>query len=123
MSLKSTLLIASFLAAALYAWAQDQGRRVELEESLKARYRLTILGGGVLGLHGGDNAVRRAGDTMILLRDGLYGSYDRSKLASNAIENGKADLLSGDKEKDVELKRGEKFYVTAIHVGSDVVVM
>lgn len=124
MFLKRTLLIALFLGAGLAsALAQDQGRRIELEESLQSRYRLTVLGGGLMGLHGGDNTIRRAGGIVILVRDGLYGSHDRGRLASNAVQNGKADLLSGDKDKDVELARGERFYVTAIHVGSDVVIM
>jgi PEGA domain-containing protein len=123
MFLKRTLLIALFLAAALpSALTQDQGRRIELEESLQSRYRLTILGGGFMGIHG-DNSIRRAGGVVTLVRDGLYGSYDRGRLASNAIRNGQADLLSADKDKDVVLERGERFYVTAIYVGSDVVTM
>ncbi|MGC2195233.1 MAG: PEGA domain-containing protein [Terriglobales bacterium] len=122
MSLKRTLSIVLFLGAALSSLpAQDQGRRIELEESLQSRYRLTTLGGGFMGVHGGDNAIRRAGGIVILVRDGLYGSYDRGRLASNAIQNGKTDVFSGDK--DVALERGEKLYVTAIHVGSDAVTM
>jgi len=91
-----------------------------LEQTLESRYRLTTVGGGFLGVHG-DNAIRRAGGVVVLLRDGLYGSKDRSKLASNAVRNDTVQIFSGDK--DVALTRGEKFYVTAIHVGSDVVTM
>jgi hypothetical protein len=121
MSLKRTLSIVLFLGAALPSvLAQDQGRRIELEESLQSRYRLTILGGGFMGVHG-DNIIRRAGGVVILVQDGLYGSYDRGRLASNAIQKGKAELFSGDK--DVALGKGEKFYVTAVHVGSDVVTL
>jgi hypothetical protein len=121
MSLKRTLLIALFSCAALpSAPAQDQGRRIELEESLQSRYRLTIVGGGFMGVHG-ENTIRRAGGIVVLVRDGLYGAYDRSRLPSNAIQNGKAELFSG--EKDVALARGEKFYVTAARVGSDVVTL
>ena len=69
----------------------------------------------------GDNAIRRAGGIAILMRDGLYGAHDRARLPSNAIQNGKADVRSGDKE--VALARGEKFYVTAVQVGSDVVTL
>jgi hypothetical protein len=122
MSLKRTFLLALFLAAALPSTlAQGRGRRPVLEESLQARYRLTILGGGVMGTRGGDNAIRRVGGIVILFQDGLYGSYDRGRLASNAIQNGKADVVSG--AKDVALGRGEKFYVTAVYVGSDVVTL
>ena len=121
MSLKRTLLIASFSCAALpFALAQDQGRRIELEESLQSRYRLTIVGGGIMGSHG-ENTIRRAGGVVVLVRDGLYGAYHRGRLASNAIQNGKAELFSGDG--DVVLARGEKFYVTAAHAGSDVVTL
>jgi hypothetical protein len=122
MSLKRTFLLPLFLAVALPSTlAQGQGRRPVLEESLQARYRLTILGGGIMGTRGGDNAIRRVGGIVILVQDGLYGSYERSRLASNAIQNGKADVVSG--AKDVALGRGEKFYVTAVYVGSDVVTL
>jgi hypothetical protein len=121
MSLKMALSIALFLGVALpSALGQDQGRRIELEDSLQSRYRLTILGGGFVGLHG-ENAIRRAGGTVVLLRDGLYGAYDRRRLPSNGIQNGKTEVFSGDK--DVALAQGEKFYVTAAHVGSDVVTL
>ena len=119
MSFKRALSIALFLGVAVScAPGQEQGRRTELEDSLQSRYRLTILGGGFVGLHG-ENAIRRAGGTVVLLRDGLYGAYDRRRLPSNGIQNGKAEVFSGDK--DVALAQGEKFYVTAAHVGSDVV--
>jgi len=121
MSFKRALSIALFLGVALScAPGQEQGRRTELEDSLQSRYRLTILGGGFVGLHG-ENAIRRAGGTVVLLRDGLYGAYDRRRLPSNGIQNGKAEVFSGDK--DVALAQGEKFYVTAAHVGSDVVTL
>jgi hypothetical protein len=121
MSLKRALSIALLLGSALpFAPAQDQGRRAELEGSLQSRYRLTILGGGFVGLHG-ENTIRRAGGTVVLLRDGLYGAYDRRRLPSNGVQNGKAEVFSGDK--DVALAHGEKFYVTAAHVGSDVVTL
>src|SRR5207244_10792878 len=101
--------------------AEGRGRRAVVEESLQARYRLTILGGGIMGARGGDNAIRRVGGIVMLVEDGLYGSYERGRLASNAIQNGKADVVSG--AKDVALGRGEKFYVTAVYVGSDVVTL
>ena len=122
MSLKKIVFIAFVVSAVLSAaMAQDQGRRVELQESLQSRYRLTVLGGGFMGVRGGENAIRRAGGVITVVRDGLYGSYDRAGQPSNAIRNGKAELLSG--EKSVALQRGERFYVTAIHVGDDVVTM
>jgi len=122
MSLRRIFSIPLFFSIALLsAPAQDRGRRIELEETLQSRYPLTILGGGFMGAHGGDNAIRHAGGIVVLLRDGLFGSYDRRKLASNAIENGKANVVLGNK--DVALQGGEKFYVNSVHVGSDVVTM
>ena len=67
----------------------------------------------------GENSIRRAGGVVVLVRDGLYGAFDRGRLASNAIQNGQASVLSGDK--DMALAPGEKFYVTSVYVGSDVV--
>jgi len=122
MSLNQRFFIAFLLATCVSTvMAQDQGRRVELQESLQSRYRPTVLGGGFMGVRGNENSIRRAGGVVTLGRDGLYGSYDRAGQPSNAIRNGKAELLSGDK--NLELKRGERFYVTAIHVGDDVVTM
>jgi hypothetical protein len=122
MSLKRTFFLALFLTAALPSTlAQDQGRRMVLEESLQGRYRLTILGGGPMGIRGGDNAIRRVGIIVTLVQPGFYGAYDRGKLASNAIQDGKVDVPTGTK--DVALERGERFYVTSVYVGSDVVTM
>jgi hypothetical protein len=116
-----TLLIAALSCATLpSAFAQDRGRRAELEESLQSRYRITVVGGGLMGAHG-ENSIRHAGGTVALLRDGLYAAYNRSQLASNAIQDGKTSVLSGNK--DVALAPGEKFYVTSASVGSDVVTL
>jgi len=120
-------ILFSFSAALLLAaavpsgFAQDRGRRVELEESLESRYRLTVLGGGFMGARGGDNTVRRAGGVVITVQEGIYGSYNRGKLASNVAQNGKMMVVSGNK--DVAVRAGEKFYVTAVHVGLDVVTL
>jgi hypothetical protein len=122
MTFRAWLLLIYILALAVSRpGAQDQGRRIELEEALQSRYRITVLGGGLLSIHGGDNAIRKAGGVVVLLNDGLYGSYDRSHLTSNAIRDGGTDVFSGGK--DVALVRGEKFYVTAVHVGTDTVVI
>ncbi len=118
MSLHKVSLIVCLLCA--LSVAQDQGRRPELEDSLQSRYRVTILGGGFMGTRG-DNSIRHAGGVVVLLRDGFYGSHDRSKLPANAIQEGKPSVLTGNKE--VALAKGEKFYVTAVHVGSDLVTM
>ena len=120
MSLHRTFLAACLLLTLPSALAQDPGRRPELEDSLQSRYRVTILGGGFMGTRG-DNSIRHAGGVVVLLRDGFYGSHDRSKLPANAIQDGKTNVLTGNKE--VALAKGEKLYVTAVHVGSDLVTL
>ena len=122
MFLKRTLCTALFPCVALLsAFAQDQGgARTEIEEALKSRYRLTTVGGGVMGVRG-ENSIRKTGGVVVLVRDGLYGSYNRRDLASNGIVDGKAEVRSG--AKDLALARGEKFYVTAAYVGSDLVFL
>ena len=115
-------LLASFLAmVCLSSFAQDPGQRPMLEDSIQARYRLTVLGGGPLGIRGGDNAIRRVGGIVVLEQDGFYGSFSRGTLTANAIHEGQLNVLTG--AKDVALTRGEKFYVTAVYVGSDLVTL
>ncbi len=120
MSLLRIFLILCLLSPPSFTQVQTPGRRPELEDSLQSRYRVTILGGGFMGTRG-DNSIRRAGGVVVLLRDGFYGSHDRSRLPSNAVTDGKPGVLTGNKE--VALAKGEKFYVTAVHVGSDVVTL
>jgi hypothetical protein len=100
--------------------AQNQDKRIALESSVRSRYPLTTVGGGFMGIHG-NNAIRRTGGVVVLVRNGLYGAYDRNRLASNAIQNGKATVFSGSK--DVELGQGERFYVNAVHVGTETVIL
>jgi hypothetical protein len=120
MSLNKILVVLLFLLSANWSECQKTDARGALEQTLQSRYRLTIIGGGFMGVRG-DNSIRRAGGVVVLLRDGLYASKDRSRLASDAVRNERVEVFSGDK--DVALARGEKFYVTAIHVGSEVVTM
>ena len=119
---KKMFSLAYFVGFALLtAFAQDPGQRPMLEDSIQARYRLTILGGGPLGIRGGDNAVRRVGGIVVLQQDGFFGSFSRSTLTANAIHEGQLNILTG--AKDVPLARGEKFYVTSVYVGSDLVTL
>ncbi len=120
MSLLKTFLILYLLSPLCFGQVQDPGRRPELEDSLQSRYRVTVLGGGFMGTRG-DNSIRHAGGVVVLLHDGFYGSHDRSKLPANAIQEGKSTVVTGNKE--VALAKGEKFYVTAVHVGSDLITL
>src|ERR1700741_2274282 len=74
----------------------------------------------MMGVHG-ENSIRKTGGVVILMHDGFYGAYNRNRLPANAIQNGKNEVVTGDKE--VPLAAGEKFYVTAVHVGSDLVTL
>src|SRR5262249_18159420 len=117
------LLLVSFAFFVPNLAAQDRGRRDEVEEGLASRYRLTRLGSSMLGFHGTENSIRHAGGTVFLRKSGLYGSFDRKQMPLNSIRNGQVELLSGDKEKAVPLAQGQRFYVTAASVGSDVIVL
>jgi len=113
------LRLAIFLSITAALWAQGgPDRRRELEQSLQSRYRPSVLGKGVLGI-GGENTIRRAGGVVVLRRAGLWGSFDRRETASWAIRGERGELLAG--HKDIELQSGEKFYVTGVIVGLDVV--
>jgi hypothetical protein len=119
MFLNRILPVMLFLGTAVPSiLAQNEDNRMALESSLRSRYPLTIVGGGFMH---GENTIRRAGGVVALVRSGLYGSYDRSRLASNEIKNGKADVFSGGR--DVPLGRGERFYINAIHVGPETVTL
>ena len=120
MFIKRTLAIVMFWCAVLPATAQDQGPRAGIEEALKSRYRLTVVGGGLMGVHK-ENSIRKAGGVVVLMHDGFYGAYNRNRLPANAIQNGRNGVLTGDKE--VPLPAGEKLYVTAVDVGSDLVTL
>jgi|SRR5215470_9110586 len=120
MRIQKLVLIALAGIATVPSFGQNAGRQTELQESLEARYRVTVLGGRAMGI-GGENSVRRAGGLVVVLREGLYGSFDRKRLATNAVQDSKVSVVSGDK--DVEIARGERFYVTAVYVGSDVVTL
>ena len=120
MRIRKLMFLALMGIATTPSFGQDADRRTDLQESLEARYRVTVLGGRAMGI-GGENSIRRAGGLVVVLREGLYGSFDRKRLATNAVQDSKVSVISGDK--DVEIARGEKFYVTAVYVGSDVVTL
>jgi hypothetical protein len=114
-TLKLTIFLS--ITAALWAQAGPDNRR-ELEQSLQSRYRPAVLGKGVMGI-GGENSIRRAGGVVVLRRAGLWGSLNRRETASWSIRGDRSELLAG--RKDAELQSGQKFYVTSVTVGLDVV--
>jgi len=119
---KGTLGIAVLVSLATALSAQtDTGPRRELEQSLQSRYRVTVIGQGLMGIGGDANSIRRVGGVLVLHRAGLWGSFNRGATASWAIRGDGAELLAG--HKDVEFQPGEKFYVSSVSVGSDVVAV
>jgi hypothetical protein len=113
------LRLAIFLSITASLWAQGAtDNRRELEQSLQSRYHPAVLGKGLMGI-GGQNTIRRAGGVVVLRRTGLWGSFDRSETASWSIRGDHGELLAG--RKDFELQTGQKFYVTSVTVGSDVI--
>ncbi len=115
------IICLGILSLAPAAAAQDDlGQRPALQQAISDRYHLTIVGPALWKLHTNENQIKRAGGVVVIRQAGLYGALERSKLATWAIREGKPpQLLSGDK--DQEIKLGEKFYVNAVYVGSDVV--
>ena len=114
-----TFLFIVSLSTSAVLWAQNgPDNRRELEQSLQSRYRPAVLGKGIMGI-GGENTMRRAGGVVFLRQSGLWGSLERRQTASWAIRGSHTELLAG--RKDVELQTGQKFYVTSVTVGSDVV--
>ncbi len=110
------------LGATIRGGAQSgQSRKQELEGALRERYRLTLIGEGVLGLTGERDTIRRAGNVVLLRREGLEGSFDPDRPASYAIRGEEAKHYRGLKQ--VPLPVGENFYVHSIQVGSDVVTL
>jgi hypothetical protein len=120
---RACLLILAIMNLASLAGAQPSGRAAEIQESLQTRYRLTRIGPGVLGLHGGENSIRHAGGVVVLRREGLYGSFKRNQLISMSITGTKVEVLSGSRETAVPLAAGSRFYVVAVSVNSDAVTV
>jgi hypothetical protein len=100
--------------------AQDAaGHLGEIEQSLKARFRLTEVGSKFM--HGSPDAIRRAGGVIVLRRAGLYGAFNRAQICSNAIRGEQVQILAGSK--DMELMPGQEFYVNSVALGPEVVVL
>lgn len=113
----AVLLVAALAGAA----AEPASRRADVERALKQRYRLTLVGAGMLGLTGDRASIREAGGILNLRRAGLQGSLDANQPASFHIRQGQAQAARGGQ--DVALPVGEKFYLHSLYVGSDVIVL
>ncbi len=89
------LFFLSFLAASGWAQPTNWERRAALEGTLQRRYTLTKLGGGLLGMGGGENSIQVAGSVVRLLRPGFYGSLQRNQPAFMLVQDGTAEVFGG----------------------------
>src|SRR3972149_906952 len=102
---------AFLLGVALVSAAADSGaaRRADVERALKQRYRLTVIGAGMLGFSGDRSSIREAGGILNLRRPGLSGSLDPDQPATFHIRQGQAEAARG--QHDVPLAGGEEVYL------------
>lgn len=108
----------ALLPLSLPSWAQEKAtadQRQTLEQILIQTYQPSDVGKKLMGV-GADTDIRRPGIIVVIQREGLYGSLIRSEIASSAIDGVQAKLYRG--HQDYAVPVGERFYVTAIHVGS-----
>src|SRR5512145_2391924 len=114
--------VAILVAAICAPVARGQATPQEaMQQVLESRYKVTLIGPGMMGFKGDRTSIQRAGEVLVLRRDGLEGSYARELPASYGIREGKTELYRGKGE--AELPAGEPLYVHSVHVGRDVVTL
>jgi hypothetical protein len=98
----------------------DQNDRIVLEQILTQTYQPSQVGKQMMGI-GGETDIRRAGTIVVIQRPGLYGSLLHAEPASSAIDGLQYKLFRG--HQDYEVPAGERYYVTAVAVGSDTILV
>ena len=98
----------------------EQNDRVVLEQILTQTYQPSMVGKQLMGI-GGETDIRRAGTIVVIQRPGLYGSLMHAEPASSAIDGLQYKLFRG--HQDYEVPAGERYYVTAVAVGSDTILV
>ncbi len=119
--MKKFALAAIILLLSTLAFAQQNEVQSNLQEAIAARYRITQVGSSFMGVHGGEDSVRKLGGTLLVVKKGLYGTQERRDVTSNSVKNGVRTLLSGKDE--VELLPGERFFTNSVVVGQDFVTV
>jgi hypothetical protein len=119
-----SLLTLAFTVFSTGAAAQkkpaEQNDRVVLEQILTQTYQPSQVGKQLMGI-GGETDIRRAGTIVVIQRPGLFGSLLHTEPASSAIDGIQYKLFRG--HQDYEVPSGERYYVTAIAVGSDTILV
>jgi hypothetical protein len=98
----------------------EQNDRIVLEQILTQTYQPSQVGKQLMGI-GGETDIRRAGTIVVIQRPGLFGSLLHTEPASSAIDGLQYKLFRG--HQDYEVPAGERYYVTAIAVGSDTILV
>jgi hypothetical protein len=98
----------------------EQNDRIVLEQILTQTYQPSQVGKQLMGI-GGETDIRRAGTIVVIQRAGLYGSLLHAEPASSAIDGLQYKLFRG--HQDYEVPAGERYYVTAVAVGSDTILV
>ena len=118
------LFVLTFALFAMGASAQkkpaEQNDRIVLEQILTQTYQPSQVGKQLMGI-GGETDIRRAGTIVVIQRPGLYGSLLHAEPASSAIDGLQYKLFRG--HQDYEVPAGERYYVTAVAVGSDTILV
>jgi hypothetical protein len=107
-------------AAAAQKKPAEQNDRIVLEQILTQTYQPSQVGKQLMGI-GGETDIRRAGTIVVIQRPGLYGSLLHAEPASSAIDGLQYKLFRG--HQDYEVPAGERYYVTAVAVGSDTILV
>lgn len=118
------LFVLTFAVFTVGAGAQkkpaEQNDRIVLEQILTQTYQPSQVGKQMMGI-GGETDIRRAGTIVVIQRPGLYGSLLHTEPASSAIDGLQCKLFRG--HQDYEVPAGERYYVTAVAVGSDTILV
>ncbi len=124
MSKRLSLLVTAIALLSTAAAAQkkpaDQNDRIVLEQILTQTYQPSQVGKQLMGI-GGETDIRRAGTIVVIQRPGLYGSLLHTEPASSSIDGLQYKLFRG--HQDYEVPAGERYYVTAVAVGSDTILV
>jgi PEGA domain/SmpA / OmlA family len=103
-------------------FAQDKSsssdQRQILQQILTQTYLPSEVGKHLMGI-GSETDVRKPGIIVVVQREGLYGSLNRSEIASSTIHDSEATLYRG--HKDYPIPVGERFYVIIVTVSSSAV--
>jgi len=124
LSKRISLLVLAIALLSTAAVAQkkpaEQNDRIVLEQILTQTYQPSQVGKQLMGI-GGETDIRRAGTIVVIQRPGLYGSLLHTEPASSAIDGLQYKLFRG--HQDYEVPAGERYYVTAVAVGSDTILV